>query len=95
MALIKLSELQVKEVIVIDSGRRLGHINDLEIDPEAGRITAIILSDRKKGSSLFGKSDEIVIYWRQIVTIGSDVILIQLAEAEAVNGEKTINDRNS
>lgn len=74
--MIKLSELQIKEVIVIDSGKRLGHIYDLEIDPNIGRIIAIILLSNKKGG-LFGKPEELMIYWDQIITIGKDVILVK------------------
>jgi YlmC/YmxH family sporulation protein len=75
--MIKLSELQIKEVIVIDDGRRLGHIHDLEINPDNGRITSIILVVKDQGGGFFGKSDEVVIHWNQIVTIGSDVILVR------------------
>lgn len=76
-SLIKLSDLQIKEVIVIDNGRRLGHIYDLEIDPENGKIIAIILIVKDRSSGLFGKADELLIYWDQIVTIGTDVILVK------------------
>lgn len=76
--MIKLSELQIKEVIVIDNGRRLGHIYDLEIDPDTGKIISIILVVRdKKNGGLFGKADELFIHWEQIVTIGIDVILVK------------------
>ena len=74
--MIKLSELQIKEVIVINSGKRLGHISDLEIDPDIGRITAIIIALRDRKGTFFGKPDELLIYWNQIVTIGDDVILV-------------------
>lgn len=73
--MVKLSELQIKEVIVVESGKRLGHIADLEIDAERGKIISIILMEREK-SSFFGKPNEVIIYWDQIVTIGSDVILV-------------------
>ena len=75
--MIKLSELQIKEVIVIDNGKRLGHIFDLEIDPDIGKIIAIILVLREGKSGLFGKQNELIITWDQIVTIGSDVILVK------------------
>ena len=77
MVMIKLSELQIKEVIVIDNGKRLGHIYDLEIDPDLGKIVAIILILRDKKNGLFGRPDELIIYWEQIVTIGADVILVK------------------
>lgn len=73
--MILLSELQVKEVIIVNSGRRLGHIYDLEIDPTSGKIIAIILL-AKMGGGLFSKPEEVLIYWEQIVTIGTDVILV-------------------
>ncbi|GIO26073.1 YlmC/YmxH family sporulation protein [Ornithinibacillus bavariensis] len=75
--MIKLSELQVKEVIVVNDGRRLGHISDLEIDPDRGRIIALVIYLREKKGGFFGKPDELMIYWEQIVTIGSDVILVK------------------
>lgn len=77
MKVIKLSELQIKEVIEINSGKKLGHIYDLEIDPYLGKIVAIILVIRNEKNSLFGKQEEKVIYWEQIVTIGADVILVK------------------
>ncbi|WP_284140892.1 MULTISPECIES: YlmC/YmxH family sporulation protein [unclassified Virgibacillus] len=77
--MIKLSELQVKEVIAINSGERIGHISDLDIDPSRGKITAIIIYLREK-KGLFGKAEEMIIYWEQIVTIGSDVILVKQIE---------------
>ncbi|MBP1968186.1 YlmC/YmxH family sporulation protein [Virgibacillus natechei] len=75
--MIKLSELQLKEVIIIDDGRRLGHISDLEIDTDSGKILAIVLIMREKKSGIFGKPDELIIHWDQIVRIGSDVILVK------------------
>lgn len=91
MTVIKLSELQIKEVIVIENGKKLGHIHDLEIDPNLGKITAIILILRDKKNSLFGKQDELIIYWEQIVTIGADVILVkEEREQLLLPGAKTV-----
>lgn len=75
--MITLSDLQAKELIVINDGRRLGHISDLEIDPDRGRIIALVIYIREKKGGFFGKPDELMIYWEQIVTIGSDVILVK------------------
>jgi YlmC/YmxH family sporulation protein len=75
--MITLSDLQVKEIIAVNDGRRLGHISDLEIDPDRGRIIALVINLREKKGGFFGKPDELMIYWEQIVTIGSDVILVK------------------
>jgi len=74
---IKLSELQLKEIIVVDDGSRLGQISDLEIDGDSGKILAIVVVARDKKSGMFAKADELVIAWEKIVRIGSDVILVK------------------
>ncbi|ALX47393.1 YlmC/YmxH family sporulation protein [Lentibacillus amyloliquefaciens] len=75
--MITLSDLQIKEVIVINDGRRLGHIADLEIDGNIGKITALVLDIKEKKSGFFGKADELIIPWSYIEVIGSDVILVR------------------
>ncbi|NBJ68484.1 MULTISPECIES: YlmC/YmxH family sporulation protein [Clostridia] len=82
--MVRLSELQVKEVIVMDSGKKLGHIHDLEIDTNQGKIVAIIVIPRDKKNGLFGKAEELVIDWKQIIRIGTDVILVKEAEKPAL-----------
>ncbi|GGB45234.1 YlmC/YmxH family sporulation protein [Virgibacillus dakarensis] len=79
--MVKLSELQVKEIIIIDDGTRLGHFTDLEIDTRNGKITALIVPVKEKQSGFFGKTDEMIIHWSQIETIGSDVILVKNVES--------------
>ncbi|MGM8364213.1 YlmC/YmxH family sporulation protein [Virgibacillus sp. W0181] len=74
--MIKLSELQLKEIIVVNSGKRLGYIFDLEIDPDRGFIIALIVAERGAKGTMFKKTEERLIYWEQIATIGSDVILV-------------------
>lgn len=74
--MITLSELQTKEVVMMSNGKRLGFIEDLEIDERLGTITALILIERAQGLSLFQKPTEKVVRWEQIITIGDDIILI-------------------
>ncbi|MBU8790170.1 YlmC/YmxH family sporulation protein [Oceanobacillus caeni] len=75
--MVTLTELQLKEVILMEDGRRLGNIADLEINPNTGKIEAIILFVKDKKGNFFSKSDELIIAWNQIVRIGSDVILVR------------------
>jgi YlmC/YmxH family sporulation protein len=74
---IKISDLQTKDVVNIHDGKKLGHVNDLELDLERGRVEAIVVPASTKVFSLFG-GEEYVIPWRNIVKIGSDVILVRL-----------------
>ncbi|WP_373895944.1 YlmC/YmxH family sporulation protein [Virgibacillus natechei] len=90
--MIKLSELQTKEVIVVDDGSRLGHIADLEIDKDRGKILAIVIIMKEKKSGMFGKPDELIIHWDQIVRVGSDVILVKEVQQPELYGETFVNE---
>src|SRR5690625_7740238 len=70
--MITLTELQNKEVVMMSNGRRLGYIDDLEIDEKIGKITALILLERNRGVNLFNKAMERMITWEQIITIGDE-----------------------
>lgn len=90
--MIKLSELQMKEIIVVENGTRLGHISDLEIDAINGRILALIIQIKEGKSGMFAKSDEMIIRWHQIATIGADVILVRLEENQLLLSSNTTLD---
>ncbi|MBO1005523.1 YlmC/YmxH family sporulation protein [Pseudogracilibacillus auburnensis] len=85
--MVTLSELQMKEVIMMHNGKRLGFIDDLEIDEKSGLITAIIIVERQMRGSFFQKPTERSISWDQIVTIGADIILV--SEWEEVQKQPT------
>ena len=74
----KISEFQTKDVINIVDGRRLGQISDLEIDVRLGKIEAIVVPGNSRFMGWFGGGSELVIPWRNIVKIGSDVVLVRL-----------------
>jgi len=86
---VRLSELQMKEIIVIKDGSRLGHIHDLEIDVDSGYITSLIIMEQHKKGGFFGKNAEVMVQWSQITTIGADVILVRGTEQKLL-GEKKI-----
>ncbi|MCQ4923860.1 YlmC/YmxH family sporulation protein [Tissierella carlieri] len=74
----KLSEIREKEIININTGQRMGYVDDFELNLENGRIDAIIILGGGVGKvlGLFGKNSEIVIDWNDIVRIGTDTILV-------------------
>ncbi|HLS22866.1 MAG TPA: YlmC/YmxH family sporulation protein [Pseudogracilibacillus sp.] len=74
--MITLSELQIKEVVILETGRRVGFIQDFEIDEKSGRITAFVVATRQIRGNLFNRISETIVPWEQIVTIGDDFILI-------------------
>ena len=67
-----LSELQLKEIINIYNGKRIGVIVDAIVEAN-GQIQKLVLEE-KRGRK-FSK-EEYEISWNQIVKIGDDIILI-------------------
>ena len=83
--LAKTSELREREVINILDGKKLGFTSDLEIDPGTGRIIALVLPAPGRFRWLLGRTEEIIIPWRQIKKFGSDVILVELPDQVDTN----------
>jgi len=77
MDMVRISEFQIKDVVNISDGRKLGNIGDIEINLETGRIESIIIGYTGKLMSFFSKEEEIIIPWNQIVKVGEDVILVR------------------
>src|SRR5690625_220743 len=77
--IIKISELQAKDIVNMDNGKRLGYLTDVEINITTGQIKALIINGAGKIMGLFGKeTEEIFIPWNHIIRIGSDVILVEV-----------------
>ena len=71
----KLSELQKKDIVNIDTGERIGNIIDVNVR-EDGFINSLII-DRTNFRYIFKNTDEIEITFKEIVKIGEDVILVK------------------
>lgn len=68
-----------KEVINICDGKSMGFVCDIEINLREGRIEGIVLPGNKGVFSIFGKeTDDLVIKWKDVRTIGEDVILVEV-----------------
>jgi len=74
-----LSELRTKDVVNVDTGKKLGKVMDLEFSVCDGCVQAIVVpGDFKLGSVFKGERSGLVIPWERIARIGDDVILVQL-----------------
>lgn len=76
MILLRISELQNKDVINIKDGKKVGNIIDVMINQE-GKVISIIV-EGLKGMKVFTGKEDIEINWSQIEKIGEDVILVKL-----------------
>ncbi|MEK3970913.1 YlmC/YmxH family sporulation protein [Bacillus sp. FSL M7-0558] len=77
--MISISEFQIKDVVDVSSGKKLGTIGDIDINVTSGKIQAIIIGGTGKMMGFFGKKEEMIVPWRNIVKIGEDVILVRLS----------------
>jgi len=72
----KLSELQKKDIIDVTSGVKVGNIIDVMVE-DNGTIISLIV-DRNFGFNFFSSKSEIEVYFKDIIKIGEDVVLIKL-----------------
>jgi len=68
----RLSDLQLKEIINISNGKRIGIIVDVIVD-EKGVIKNLVLEE-KRGRKF--SHEEYNVSWNQIIKIGDDIILV-------------------
>lgn len=83
-----LTELRAKDVVNIDTGKKLGKVMDIEFSACDGCVQAIVVPGDFRLSGLFrGEKSGVVIPWERIARIGDDVILVRLLPGEDGEGE--------
>jgi len=83
--MIKISEFQLKDVVNVSNGRKLGNIGDIDINIQTGRIDAVIIGGAGKVLGFFGRDEDIIIPWKNILKIGEDVILVRHTDSTMLN----------
>ncbi|WLR43615.1 YlmC/YmxH family sporulation protein [Bacillus carboniphilus] len=76
--MMNISHFQTKDVVNVSDGRKLGNIDDFDINVTNGKIQAIILGGSGKLFGFLNKNEEIVIPWNNIVKVGEDVVLVRM-----------------
>jgi YlmC/YmxH family sporulation protein len=83
--MVKISDFQIKDVVNVFDGKRLGNIGDIDINLNTGKIDAVVVGGSGKVLGFFGKDEGIVIPWKNIIKIGHDVILVRYMEVGQKN----------
>ncbi|KOP82058.1 YlmC/YmxH family sporulation protein [Cytobacillus solani] len=83
--MIKISEFQLKDVVNVSNGKKLGNIGDIDINIQTGKIDAVIIGGAGKVLGFFGRDEDIVIPWKNILKIGEDVILVRHKDYNMLN----------
>ncbi|KAB2954516.1 YlmC/YmxH family sporulation protein [Heliorestis acidaminivorans] len=76
--MIKISDLRMRDIVNVADGRRLGMIKDIDIDPEVGKVKALVLPAQGRFMGFFSRGEDIIVPWDKIKKIGVDVILVEL-----------------
>lgn len=76
MSSCRVADLRHKEVIDSQGGRRLGGIDDVEIDTVTARMISVIIYGRPRFFGLLGRRDDLVIRWENIELIGEDTVIV-------------------
>ena len=71
-------ELRCKEVINVVDGRRLGHITDICIELNSGRVTGFIVPGDTSFWNVFKSGNQVFVPFSQVCKIGEDSILVEL-----------------
>lgn len=74
-----LSDLQKKDIININNGKRVGRIIDAEIDESNGNLLKLIIEPNRYFRSVWNGNTEIKVKYSQIKKMGEDVILIDVS----------------
>lgn len=74
----RVSDFRRKEVINITDGKRLGFVDDIEINADAGTIDSIVIPGPWRFFRLWGRDTEYIVPWERIKKIGEDIILVEM-----------------
>lgn len=77
--MVKTSGLREKEIVNVKDGSRLGYISDIEVNLQEGKIEAIIIPGPGRVLGFFGKNEDYIIRWENIIKIGVHVVLVDLS----------------
>ena len=73
----KLSDLQEKDIVNINDGRKIGRIIDAEVD-NTGKINYLVVDEKRGIRSFLSSNFDVNITFDKIKRIGTDVILVDL-----------------
>ena len=78
------ADLRQREVINIATAERIGFISDVEMNFENGCVEAVVVPVKNGIAGLFGKKQDCIVPWEKIVSVGRDLVLVELDTVEVV-----------
>ncbi len=78
--MVSLSLLCQKDVISVVNGKNIGRVDDIEFNRENAKVENLVIYGRPKFFGLLGRGESIRISWNDVVRIGQDAILVNVAD---------------
>ena len=75
---VRFTDLQCKEVICVNDGRRLGFVSDIQIEVPEGKVVAIVVPGPCRILGILGRRDDYLIPWRCIRRVGPEIVLVDV-----------------
>lgn len=76
--MIKATQLELKDIVNLSDGAKLGPVKDLHIDLETGRVVALVLQAPRRYWGLVRSGRDMVIPWELVKKFGVDTVLVDL-----------------
>lgn len=76
--MIKATQLEMKDIINLSDGAKLGPVKDLHIDIETGKVVALVLQAPRRYMGLMRSGRDMVIPWDLVKKFGLDTVLVDL-----------------
>ena len=70
------SEIQIKDVINLTDGNKIGRVKDIDIDTSNGNIISINVMTNSRFRSFFSGEEIIIIPWQKVMKFGQKVIIV-------------------
>lgn len=77
-------DLKQREVINIATAERIGFISDVEMNFESGCVEAVVVPVKCGLAGIFGKKQDCIVPWEKIVSVGRDLVLVEMDTIEVV-----------
>ena len=74
--MVRIGDLRDRDVVNVNDGKRLGIINDVDLDIDNGVVKAIIVPAGGGFMGVIGRKQDLIIPWDKIVKVGVDTILV-------------------
>ena len=71
-------DLEIKDVVNLCTGTKLGRVCDLELDTACGKVTALLVAENLPGFFWQTQGDALRIPWENVRCVGEDAILVEV-----------------